>query len=227
MKLSKCHFFDKEIQYLGLSSTGIKPLPSKTADIKLINPSKNVKEVRAFLGLVGYYCKFIKNFARIAKLLTALTHHDVKFVWTSTHLAAFNTLKSASLEAPILHYPDHSTCYKAYTDALDDACGAKLSQRHDSQKLLVVFLLHTFTDTQWKWSTTEQEAYGVYYVVTKWNYNLQGSDIIVCNDHKPLQKFLNGKNANYKVNRWSLELATYNIKFEWISGAHKAADCLS
>ena len=83
-------------------------------------------------------------------------------------------------------------------------------------------------ELQRKWSTTEQEAYGVYYAVTKWNYYLQSADVIVRNDHKPLAKFLNGKNANNKVNRWGLELATYNITFEWISGAkNKAADCLS
>ena len=92
----------------------------------------------------------------------------------------------------------------------------------------IAFLSHTFMETQRKWSTTEQEAYGVYYTVTKWNYYLQGADIIVRNDHKPLAKFLNGKNANNKVTRWGLELATYNITFEWISGAkNKAADCLS
>ena len=74
---------------------------------------------------------------------------------------------------------------------------------------------------------TEQEAYGVYYAITKWNYYLQGADIKIRNDHKPLTKFLNGKNANNKVNRWGLELATYNITFEWIFGAcNKAADCL-
>ena len=65
-------------------------------------------------------------------------------------------------------------------------------------------------------------------MITKWNYYLQGADITVKNDHKPLAKFLNGKNANNKVNRWSLELTTYNITFERISGAkNKAADCLS
>ena len=81
---------------------------------------------------------------------------------------------------------------------------------------------------QRKWSTTEQEAYGVYYAITKWNYYIQGADIIVRNDHKPLTKFLNGKNANNKVNRWELELATYNITVEWISGTCiKVADCLS
>ena len=102
MKLSNCHFFAKEIKYLGhvLSTTGIRPLPSKTAAIKLMNLPKNVKQVRTFLRLVGYYCKFIWNFAQIAKPLTALTHHAAKFVWTSNYLTAFNALKSTLLEAP-------------------------------------------------------------------------------------------------------------------------------
>ena len=87
---------------------------------------------------------------------------------------------------------------------------------------------HTFSETQREWSMTEQEAYGVYYAITKWNYYLQGTDITVRNDHMPLATFLNWKNANNKVNRWGLELTTYNSTFEWISGAkNKAADCLS
>ena len=86
----------------------------------------------------------------------------------------------------------------------------------------IAFLSHTFTETRRKWSTTKQEACGVYYAIIEWNYYLQGTDITVEDDHKYSQK-----NANNKVNRWSLELATYNITFEWISGAkNKAADCL-
>ena len=115
-----------------------------------------------------------------------------------------------------------------YTDASDDACGAQFSQEHNGTEFPVAFLSHTSTETQWKWSTTEQEAFGIYYTITKWNYYLQGADIIVRNDHKPLACFLNGKNTNNKVNRWSMELASYKISFKWISGArHKAADCLS
>ena len=92
----------------------------------------------------------------------------------------------------------------------------------------IAFLSHTFTETQCKWSITQQEAYGVYCTITKWNCYLQGATITVRTDHKPLVRFLIGKNANNKVNRWSLELATYNITFECISGAkNKAADCLS
>ena len=108
----------------------------------------------------------------------------MKFAWTSSYLTAFNTLKSTLVKAPILHYPDPSKCYIVYTDASDDACGAPLSQEHDGQELPVAFLSHTCTDTQQKWSTPEQKAYGIYYVVTKWNYYLQGSDIVVCNDYK-------------------------------------------
>ena len=92
----------------------------------------------------------------------------------------------------------------------------------------IAFLSHTFMDMQLKWSTTEQEAYSVYYAVTKWNYYLQGAEVIVHNDHKPLARFLSRMNANNKVNRWRLKLVTYNITFEWISGAqNKAANCIS
>ena len=94
-----------------------------------------------------------------------------------------------------------------------------LSQEHDGTEFPIAFLLHTFMDTQVKWISTEQKAYGVYYEVTKWGYYLQGAEVIVYNDHKPLAKFLNGKNTNNKVNRWRLELATYNITFKWLLGA--------
>ena len=155
-----------------------------------------------------------------------LTRQQVKFEWTPVHHTAFLHLKEAIIQAPILHYPDPDKKYLVYTDPSDNACGAQLFQEHDGVEFPVAFLSHTFTETQRKWSTTEQEAYGVYYAITKWNYYLQGTDSIVKNDHKPFAWFLNGKNASNKVNRWSLELVTYNITFEWISGVqNKAADC--
>ena len=126
MKLSKCHFFTKEIQYLGhiLGVEGIRPVPAKTEAIKAMHPPVNPKHIRAFLGLVGYYRKFIKNFAKIAKPLTMLTHMDVKFKWKETHCCAFIKLKDAIIKAPILRYPDTTKPYIVYTDALDDACRA-------------------------------------------------------------------------------------------------------
>ena len=218
MKKSKCSFFSKEIQYLGhiLSATGTRPLPSKTHAIQCMNPPTMPKQVRAFLGLVGYNRKFIRGFAKIAKPFTLLTRQQVKFDWTPEHQEASIHLKEAIVQAPILHYPNPNKTYMLYTDGSDDASGAQVSQEHDGTGFPVAFLSHTFTETQCKWSTTEQEAFGVYYTITKWNYYLQGANIIVQNDHKHLAQFLNGKNANNKVNKWSLELATYNVTFEWI-----------
>ena len=107
MKKSKCSFFSKEIQYLGdiLSATGIQPLPAKTHAIQHMRPPTTPKQVRAFLGLVGYYRKFIKGFAKIAKPLTLLTRQQVKFDWTPEHHATFLHLKEPIVQAPILHYP--------------------------------------------------------------------------------------------------------------------------
>ena len=230
MKLSKCHFFAKEIQYLGhiLGMEGIRPVPDKTEAIKAMHPPVNPKQVCAFLKLVGHYRKFIKNFAKIAKPLTMLTCMDVKFKWKETHHCTFMKLKDAIIKAPILRYPDTTKPYIMYMDTSNDACRAQLSQMHEEAEFPVAFLSHTFTDTQRRWSTPEQEAYSIYFTVKKWNYYLQGADITVRNDHKPLAQFLNGKNKNTKINRWGLELASYNIKFKWISGGkNKAMDCLS
>ena len=99
MKLSKCHFLSKEIQYLGhiLSTKGILPLPLKMQAIQQMQPPTSPKQVQAFLGLARYYRKFIKNFAKIAKPLTLLTRQQVKFDWTLSHHTAFHTLKDAIL----------------------------------------------------------------------------------------------------------------------------------
>ena len=97
-----------------------------------MQPPTTSKQVRAFLGLVGYYRKFIKGFAKIAKPLTLLTRQQVKFDWTPEHHAAFLHLKEAIVQAPILHYPNPNKKYIVYTDASDDACGAQLSQEHNS-----------------------------------------------------------------------------------------------
>ena len=166
MKKSKCSFFSKEIQYLGhiLSATGIRPLPAKTHAIQHMQPPMTPKQVRAFLGLVGYYRKLIKGFAKIAKPLTLLTRQQVKFEWTLEHHTAFLHLKEAIVQAPILHYPSPDKRYIVYTEASDDACRAQLLQEHNSTEFPVAFLSHTFTETKQKWSTTEQEAYGIYYM---------------------------------------------------------------
>ena len=107
-----------------------------------MQPPMTPKQVRAFLGLVGYYNKFIKGFAKIAKSLTLLTRQQVKFDWIPEHHTAFLHLKEVIVQAPILHYPNPEKWYIVYTDTSDDACRAQLLQEHNGTEFPVAFLSH-------------------------------------------------------------------------------------
>ena len=139
---TKSHFFTKEIQYLRhiISIKSIRPLPSKTQAINNMHPPKTAEQVHAFLGLITYYRKFIKNFAKMAKPLTLLICQKAKFEWTPVHHTAFLTLKESVTQAPILCYPDPTKQYIVYTDTSDDVCGAQLSQEYDGMEFPIAFL---------------------------------------------------------------------------------------
>ena len=128
-----------------------------------MHPPTTPKEVCAFLGLVGYYRKFIKNFVKIAKPLTLLTCQQVKFDWTPTHHEAFLHLKESITQAPILHYPEPNKRYIIYTHT--HLWSAAIPGTHWCRISNCLSL--TFLETQRKWSMTEQEAYGVYYAIYK------------------------------------------------------------
>ena len=169
------------------------------------------------------------NYACIPKSLTTLTHHDAKFAWTSSHLPCIQHPQNCIVRStyPLLSRQP-SKHHIVYTNDSDNPCAPQIvSRTWWSETFSCIPLIHIYSHPIEMEHQRNRKAYGVYYAVPKWNYYLQGSDIIVCNDHKPLQKFLNGINANNKVWRWSLELVTYNIMFEWILGTcNRVADCL-
>ena len=133
LKLEKCCFFKKHIQYLGhlISADGIQPLPEKLESIAKMPAPKNPKEVKQFLGLVGYYGKFIPRFADISWVLTHLTKKDVEFKWTPECENCFQILKEFLQQAPILKYPDPQASYTLYTDASKYAYAGVLTQHSD------------------------------------------------------------------------------------------------
>ena len=130
LKLKKCSFFKKHIQYLGhlISDEGIQPLPEKLESIAKMPIPKNAKQVKQFLGLVGYYRKFVPRFADISRILTKLTRKDKEFKWTPECDKCFHMLKDYLQEAPILRYPDPAASYTLYTDASKYAYAGVLTQ---------------------------------------------------------------------------------------------------
>ena len=118
LKLQKCSFFKKHIQYLGhlISDKGIQPLPEKLASIRNILVPTTSKEVKQFLGLVGYYRKFIPRFSDISRVLTQLTRKNKNFNWTTKCEKCFQLPKEDLQKVPILRYPDPKAKYILYTD---------------------------------------------------------------------------------------------------------------
>ena len=235
LKKSKCAFFKKELYYLGhlLTTEGIKPQFEKVKAIHEMKPPSNPKGIREFLGMVGFYRKFINRFADAARPITKLTRKDSKYIWTEECQTGFEYLRTSLTKSPILKYPDPHKRYVVFTDASDQAAAAVLTQEYSDddgqvKEMPIAYLSAQFNDTQFKWSTVVKEGYAIYYAMKKWRHYLEDAEILLKSDAKSLQKFLNGRTDNLKLDRWSLELQGRNIQVEHIPGyKNKAADCLS
>ena len=175
MKKSKCSFFKRELHYLGhlLTTEGLKPQPEKVKAISELKPPTTSKGVREFLGMVGYYRKFISRFADAARPLTKLTRREVKFEWIKDCQEGFEYLRTCLMKDPILKYPDPSKRYVIFTDASDQAAAGVLCQEYPDingkmTELPIAYLSAQFSDTQFKWSTVVKEGYAIYYCIKKW-----------------------------------------------------------
>ena len=230
LKLEKCCFFKKQIQYLGhlISADGIQPLPEKLESITKMPAPRNPKEVKQFLGLVGYHRKFVPRFADISRVLTHLTKKDVEFKWTPECKNCFQILKEFLQQAPILQYPDPQAPYTLYTDAPKYAYAGVLTQHSNGTDHPITYVSGLFRGSQLNWATLTNDAYAIYMSVKKLSFYIDTAKITVKSDHLPLKKFLEKNTLNSKVNNWAVELESQNITFEYIPGIwNTLADTLS
>ena len=148
LKEVKCNFLKKHIQYLGhiVSGKGVTPMPEKLACIQKIPPPKTPKEVKQFLGLIGYYRKFVTRFSDLARPLNALTRKNVPFEWTPVCQESFELLKTSLMTESILTYPDPNLPYVLFTDASKYAWACVLTQEKTHQiEEKEVKILHPIT----------------------------------------------------------------------------------
>ena len=238
MKHSKCDFFKSEIHYLGhlISPEGISPLPNKLDCIKHMPAPKDTKEIKQFLGLTGYYRKFVPRFADISRPLTTLMKKDRKFEWTPACQKSFELLKEALCGEPVLKYADTSKLYTLYTDANKFSWAGVLTQsdttvidgKSTTTDHPVTFVSGLFRGSQLNWVALTKEAFAIYMSVKKLSFYLTDAQILLRSDHKPLEKFLLKNTLNSKVNNWAMELETFNIQFDYIKGSNNIlADTLS
>ena len=197
---------------------------------------KDVKEIKQFLSLTGYYRKFVPRFADISRPLTQCTKKETKFMWTPECQKSFELLKSFLCGEPILKYTDTSKPYTLYTDASKYRWAGVLTQSHttviDGMSVTtdhpVAFVSGLFRGSQLNWAALTKEAYAIYMSVKKLSFYLIQADVLLKSDHLPLKRFLHKNTLNSKVNNWAMELESFNIWFEHSKGQNNVlADTLS
>ena len=231
LKASKCCFGQKQVKLLGfiISEKGQAADPEKTRAISTLPEPRTVKQVRSFLGMAGYYRHCLPNFAKIARPLVELTKKHHRFVWNSSHQAAFKSLKELLTSNYVMAHPDPQLPYKLYTDASDTCVGGILVQEHDDGvEHVIQYVSHQLTSTQRRWATIEKEAYAVVYCITKLRPYLYGSSFHVYTDHKPLTSLFTKQMVNTKIQRWAILLAEYGAQISYRKGRNNIrADMLS
>jgi hypothetical protein len=184
LKKSKCTFAQRSVAYLGhtISSQGVATDPAKVQVIVDWPMPKSVKELRSFLGLAGYYRKFVKHFGIIAKPLTNLLKKNTMYVWTHEHDQAFSALKTAMSTAPVLALPDFSQPFAIETDACAMGVGAVLLQRGHP----LAFISKALGPKNQGLSTYEKEYLAILVAVEQWRHYLQVGEFTIFTDQRSL-----------------------------------------
>ena len=180
LKWSKCSFMKLHIEYLGhlISESSIKPLADKLSAIKEMPAPRSPKEIKQFLGLVGYYRKFIPRFSDVAKPLMRQTRHDTLFQWSKKCEFVFESLKNALCTKPILKFPDPQKSHVLFTDAIKYALAGVLTQPYTEEikgKVVtthhpVTYVSGLFRGSQLNWAVLTKKAYAIYMSIKKLPY---------------------------------------------------------
>ncbi|GJT30497.1 putative reverse transcriptase domain-containing protein [Tanacetum coccineum] len=225
-KFSKCEFWIPKVQFLGhvIDNKGIHVDPAKIESVKDWASPKTPTEIRQFLGLAGYYRRFIEGFSKIAKPMTKLTQKKVKFEWGDKQEAAFQLLKQKLCSAPILALPEGSEDFIVYCDASKKGLGAVLMQREK----VISYASRQLKIHEKNYTTHDLELGAVVFALKIWRHYLYGTKCTVFTDHKSLQHILNQKELNMRQRRWLELLSDYDCDIRYHPGkANVVADALS
>ena len=204
LKSTKCHLFQSSVPFLGhvVGRDGLECDPRKIEDVKSWPVPDCLKSVRQFLGFVGYYRRFIPNFADLAEPLVALTGKDVPFVWRPACDAAFVGLRDAMVRAPILAFPTESGDYVLDTDVSNFGLGGVLSQIQNGVECVIAYCSRALRPSQRKYCTTKREMLAVVSMCIQFHSYLRGAKFTLRTDHKSLVWLHRFKETEGMMVRW-------------------------
>ena len=217
-KFSKCEFWLNEVRFLGLVvlESGMSVDPEKVEVVMSWERPKSVFEIRSFLGLAGYYRRFIEDFSRLAAPMTRLTRKEVKFDWDDRCEEAFQEFKRKLTSAPILIVPDRGQGYTVYCDASSAGLRCVLMQ---SSKL---------KNHEQNYPTHDMELAAVVFTLEIWRHYLYGEEFEVYSDHKSLKYIFTQRDLNMRQRKWMEFLENYDFTLHYHPGkANVVANALS
>ena len=242
LKPSKCFFFKEEIEYLGhvVSGKGISTNPKKIEAVSKWPTPRTVYDVRSFLGFVGYYRRFIKNFSRITKpireVITGLENQSKRAAkktyieWTDAADVAFENLKTMCVSTPILAYPNYQLPFTLHTDSSTDGLGAVLYQKQDGKLRVIAYASRSVSKAEANYPAHKLEFLALKWAVCeKFHEYLYGSNPFeVFTDNNPLTYVLTSAKLDACGQRWVAKLANYNFSIKYRCGvSNTEADALS
>jgi hypothetical protein len=225
-KFSKCEFWLDSVKFLGhtISQNGISMDPSKVQEVMDWKPPKSVHQIRSFLGLVGYYRRFILDISRIAKPMTELLKKGVKFVWSEECDKTFHTLREHLTSAPVLTQPDMSKAFEVFCDASGTGLGCVLMQ----ENRVVAYASRALRPHEKNYPTHDLELAAVVHALKLWRYYLMGNRCNIYTDHKSLKYIFTLSDLNMRQRRWLELIKDYDLEVHYHPGkANVVADALS
>jgi hypothetical protein len=225
-KFSKCEFWLDSVKFLGhtISSKGISVNPSKVQEVMDWQPPKSAHQIRSFLGLAGYYRRFIPDFSRIAKPMTELLKKGVKFVWSEDCDKAFQKLREHLTSAPVLAQPDNSKPYEVYCDASGTGLGCVLMQ----ENRVIAYASRALRPHEKNYPTHDLELAVVVHALKMWRHYLMRTRCNIFTDHKSLKYIFTQFDLNTRQRIWLELIKDYDLEVHYHPGkANVVADALS
>ena len=225
-KFSKCEFWLKKVSFLGhvISEGGIAVDPGKVKDVLDWKPPQNVSEIRSFLGLAGYYRRFIQDFSKIAKPMTKLLEKGREFKWSDECQVSFEELRSKLTSAPILVLPDITQSFDIYCDASRQGLGCVLMKGGK----VVSYASRQLRKHEVNYPTHDLELASVVHALKIWRHYLMGHRCEIYTDHKSLKYIFTQTDLNLRQRRWLELIKDYDVGINYHPGkANVVADALS
>ena len=230
-KRSKCEFLKAEVEFLGhrIGAAGLSVSQDKVQAVRDWPTPNNVHDVRSFLGLAGFYRRFVRDYSKIALPLTELTKTTNPWAWDQPQRCAFDALKKALCSTPVLLIADPIRPYTLSCDACQYAIGATLQQDHGNGLQPVAFMSRKLKAAELNWDTREKEFFALVSACSHWRQYLHNEEPFkLLSDHDSLKYHKTMPNLSGRLARWIERMAEFDYTIEHIAGVKNVvADALS